>query len=233
MPADVVVVIPARGGSQRIPGKNIKSFNGQPMISWPISASLATSSIARVVVSTDSPEIEEIANSWGAEIPFRRPQQLGNATAGTAPVIRHAIETLEIGSSQSVMCVYPTAAVDSRVLEDAIDRFRSIGDGDKFLISVGRHRSPLERALEPDHEGFFHLSSSEALHTRTQDLPQRYFDAGKFYLATARSWMTHETMMAKPFVPYLLPDWASVDIDEPEDWPIAEVLHGAFSVRSR
>ena len=229
MPADVVAIIPARGGSKRIPGKNIKNFNGRPMISWTIRACLGMEAKTKVVVSTDSEEISRVALAHGAETPFMRPYELASDTAGTAPVIRHAIEALGIESDQWVLCVYPTAAIDASFLDDALRKVELDRLRDRFTISVGRHRSPIERALGQNQDGLFQLLNPEELLSRTQDLPMRYFDAGKFYLATARNWMEQETMMAEPFIPYLLPDWASVDIDEPQDWAVAEALHRSFS----
>ncbi|MDA8777056.1 pseudaminic acid cytidylyltransferase [Pontimonas sp.] len=232
MSADVVAIIPARGGSKRIPGKNIKNFDGRPMISWPIVACLGSESISRVVVSTDSDDIARVARAHGAEVPFARPDELASDIAGTAPVIRHAIETLSIDSNQWVLCVYPTAAIDTSFLDEAINQALSAHRLNRFTISVGRHRSPLERALEENSDSLFQLLNPDALLSRTQDLPQRYFDAGKFYLATAQTWSAHETMMAEPFEPFFLPDWATVDIDEPEDWAVAEALHRSFSLRA-
>lgn len=228
MSKDVVVIIPARGGSKRIPGKNIRDFNGRPIISWPISASLAMKTSTRVVVSTDSDEIAKVTRSYGAEVPFSRPKELAGDTIGTAPVIRNAIETLGLDSDQWVFCVYPTATMGTRYLDDALSKARLEQLSDFFTISVGRHRSPLERGLAERKDGLLHLLNPEALLLRTQDCPQRYFDAGKFYLATAEKWLQQETMMSEPFVPYYLPDWATVDIDEPPDWEVAEALHRSF-----
>ena len=229
MSADVVAIIPARGGSKRIPGKNIKDFNGRPIISWPIRACMGMEATTKVVVSTDSEEIAGIALVHGAEAPFLRPDELASDTAGTAPVVRHAIEALGLGSNQLVICVYPTAVIETSFLDGALHQAQSEPLLNRFIISVGRHRSPLERALGESKDGLFHLLNPAALLSRTQDLPQRYFDAGKFYLATAQKWMEQETMMAEPFIPYFLPDWATVDIDEPQDWVVAEALHRSFS----
>lgn len=228
--SQVQVIIPARGGSSRIPGKNIKAFNGAPMIQWPIRAALASAVAPRVVVSTDSQEIADVAKHSGAEVPFVRPAELANDHAGTAPVIVHALDQLETPDDTLVMCLYPTAPVSTETLDHAFAlAHENLGD---FTVTVGRHRSPWERSLVRVEGEHMALASDDALLTRTQDLPQRFFDAGKFYLATAQVWRERETMMAKPFVPYLLPDWASVDIDEPADWAVAEALHEAFVLRA-
>ena len=222
----ITAIIPARGGSTRVPRKNVKSFNGQAMVSWPIQAALASAFIDRVVVSTDDDEIAQVAIASGAEVPFTRSEELSSAHAGTAPVIVHAIDELGIADSDVVMCLYPTAPVPVFVLDEAIKV--AMEHPEHFTISVGRHRSPLERALGALGDGFMAIESTRSLLARTQDLPQRFFDAGKFYVATAKIWRERETMMAKPFIPMILPDWASVDMDEPEDWAVAEALHRAF-----
>ncbi len=206
MSADVVAIIPARGGSSRIPGKNSMGFNGRPIITWPLQACSQLVTISQTVVSTDAEEIAQIARQAGSTSVIDRPAELATHTAGTAPVIRHAIDELDVEDDAVVMCLHP----------------------DKFVITVGRHRSPHERSLEPRDGGLMSLSSTDELLTRTQDLPQRYFDAGKLYVAKASVWKARETMMEVPFVPFHLPDWAAVDIDEPEDWAIAEALHRVF-----
>ena len=222
----VIAIIPARGGSTRVPRKNVKPFNDEPMLSWPIAAARGSQTIDRVIVSTDDDAIAQVAEASGADVPFMRPGELSSAHAGTAPVIVHALDNLGIGDDEVVMCLYSTAPVPSWILDEAIRL--ATGHRESFVISVGRHRSPMERTLRASSDGFMMFESASFLFSRTQDLPQRYFDAGKFYIANAGIWRTHETMMSKPFVPYFLPEWESVDMDEPDDWPIAEALHRAF-----
>jgi len=221
-----VIIIPARGGSSRIARKNVKFFNGAPMIHWPISAALACVSPENIVVSTEDREIAEVAVSAGASVPFTRPAELADNHAGTAPVIIHALDALEIADNTAVMCLYPTAPIPSSIIAEALALAQE--HPDDFVVSLGRHRSPHERSIVPGSEGRMALEDSTALLSRTQDLPQRYFDAGKFYVASASTWRSRTTMMAEPFVPFFLPDWATVDMDEPDDWPVAEALHRAF-----
>ena len=226
MPADVVAIIPARGGSSRIPRKNSREFNGRPIITWPLHACGEVAAISHTVVSTDDQEIARIARDAGATSVIDRPAELATDTAGTAPVIKHAIEALELSDDTAVMCLYPTATLTAALIEEALDLAGQ--HPDRFVVTVGRHRSPHERSLEPREGNLMSLASTDHLLTRTQDLPQRYFDAGKLYLARASVWKARETMMEVPFVPFHLPDWAAVDIDEPEDWAIAEALHRVF-----
>ncbi|MFM1953472.1 MAG: hypothetical protein RL187_681 [Actinomycetota bacterium] len=112
--ADVVAVIPARGGSTRVPRKNVKIFNGKPIIAWPIGSARASGLVSRVVVSTDDAEISDVARQAGADVPFERPEELATHNAGTAPVIQHAIQELGLASDAVVMCLYPTATVTTR-----------------------------------------------------------------------------------------------------------------------
>lgn len=226
MSVDVVAIIPARGGSSRIPGKNSKDFNGRPIITWPLEACSQVAAISQTVVSTDDEEIARIARDAGATSVIDRPAELATHTAGTAPVIRHAIDELDVDDDAVVMCLYSTATLTQALVEDALDLARQ--HPDRFVITVGRHRSPHERSLEPREGSLMSLSSTEHLLTRTQDLPQRYFDAGKLYVARASVWKARDTMMEVPFIPFHLPDWATVDIDEPEDWVVAEALHRVF-----
>jgi N-acylneuraminate cytidylyltransferase len=178
------------------------------------------------VVSTDDEEIAAIAREAGAEVPFMRPANLADQHAGTAPVIRHAISALGFADADIVVCLYPTAAITAEILSDALSQAGA--SPQSFVISVGRHRSPSERSLEVRSDGTMTVAYPEHLLSRTQDLPVRYFDAGKFYIAPASIWKSQETMMSEPFTPHFLPEWATVDIDEPGDWPLAEALHKTF-----
>lgn len=230
MPADVVAIIPARGGSSRIPRKNAKLFNGRPIVAWPIAACSDTDAISDIVVSTDDGELAHISRESGVTTVIDRPAELATDTAGTAPVIKHAIDELGLEPETLVICLYPTAPLTPALVEEAIGLARQ--NPETFVVSVGRHRSPYERSLTRQDDGLMSLGTSDYLLTRTQDLPQRYFDAGKLYLARASVWKARETMMEKPFVPFYLPDWATVDIDEPDDWVVAEALHRVFVLES-
>ena len=230
MSADVVAIIPARGGSTRIPRKNAKDFNGKPIIAWPLEACMALDAISHRVVSTDDEELARIAGDSGATTVIDRPAELATDTAGTAPVIKHAIDELGVDDDTLVICLYPTATLTPPLVLEALELEGE--HPDKFVVSVGRLRSPHERSLQWLEGDLMSLASPDHLLTRTQDLPQRYFDAGKLYVARASVWKARKTMMEKPFVPLYLPDWAAVDIDEPDDWAVAEALHRVFVLES-
>lgn len=224
----ITIVIPARGGSKRIPGKNKRLFNGRPMVQWPVLSSCEVPGITRVVVSTDDKEIAAISAEAGASEVLKRPADLASDTAATAPVIRHAIDHLGLASEETVVCLYPTAAIPPSLIRGALELASAWPE--LFVVSVGRHASPLERALQLSEDGKMSAISHEFLGSRTQDLAVRYYDAGKLYVASASVWKSSETMMSSPFIPFFVPRWASVDIDDPEDWEIAEALHRVFAL---
>lgn len=225
-----IAVIPARGGSQRIASKNIKQFNGEPMIVWPIRAAADCDAFSRIIVSTEDAEIASIARGAGAETPFERPLELSGHNVGAAPVIRHAIEILGLSPDVSVANIYPTSPLPSEILRAATVLQQA--NQHHFVIGVGRYRTPIERALRHSNGLMSHQEPDAAL-VRSQDLPASYFDAGKFHIATVGLWEKNETMMSRPFVPYFLPDFLAVDIDEPGDWEIAEALHQVFVLGER
>lgn len=218
-----VAIIPARGGSKRIPRKNIRPFCGRPMIAWAIETALASGLFGRVIVSTDDAEIAETAIREGAEAPFERPAALANDHAGTLPVIRHAVEWLiQDGTPAShACCIYATApflhAVDlstSRtVLNDpSLD----------FVFSVTRFAFPIQRALKLAENGRLEMFWPEHELTRSQDLPAAYHDAGQFYWGTTRSWCSLGHIYSANCRGYELPEERVQDIDTEQDWRVAE-----------
>lgn len=221
-----ICVIPARGGSKRIPRKNIAPFCGRPMISWPLSAALSSEVFDRIVVSTDDPEIAEIARAEGAEVPFLRPPELSNDAATTISVIRHIIESLYGNKARPdfVCCLYATApflrAADLRAAKE-------LSASVDFVIPVGRFPAPVQRALVTDSDGNLRMLSPENYATRSQDLPDAYFDAGQFYWARTAAWINGIPPFDQRVVPLLLPRGRVQDIDTPEDWIFAELLFRA------
>jgi len=222
-----ICVIPARGGSKRIPRKNIKPFCGRPMIAWSVTAARQSSVFDRIIVSTDDPEIAALARSEGAEVPFMRPAKLSDDTASTGAVIRHAIETLYPDATSrpnSVCCVYATAPfLTAEDLRSARDQ---LGDAD-FLIPVGRFPAPTQRALITDQDGQLRMVSPEHYTTRSQDLPETYFDAGQFYWARSSAWLSNLPPFDQSVRSLVLPRGRVQDIDTPDDWEFAELLFRA------
>lgn len=225
-----IAIIPARGGSKRIPRKNIKSFAGKPMIAYAIEAALACDSVGHVVVTTDDDEIAEIAESYGAQVPFRRPAELADDITPTVPVIRHAISaSRELGFSfDYVCCIYPGVPfIRTEDIAAALDLLVENG-GEGYAFPVAEFPSPIQRALKRNEVG--EVAPFDPVHvgTRTQDLEPAYYDAGQFYWATPATWETGQSAHANGRV-IVLPEWRVVDIDTPADWDRAETLLKAFS----
>ncbi|MBL7249436.1 pseudaminic acid cytidylyltransferase [Alloalcanivorax marinus] len=224
-----VAIIPARGGSKRIPGKNIKPFQGRPMIAWSIRAALESGCFQRVIVSTDDEGIAKVAREWGAETPFMRPPELADDHTGTLPVIAHALEWLtDHGETvETACCLYATAPFvrpeDLRAGRDRLDR----GDVD-YAFSVTRYAFPIQRALRVTPQGRIGMFQPEHFSTRSQDLEEAWHDAGQFYWGRALAWREQRPLFSEAAAPIELPRYRVQDIDTPEDWERAEWLFKAM-----
>jgi N-acylneuraminate cytidylyltransferase len=218
-------VMPARGGSKRIPRKNIKEFCGKPIIAWSIEAALASECFDRVVVSTDDEEIAAVAREWGAEVPFMRPQELADDYVGTAAVVRHAIEwfTVHDAAPDLVCCIYPTAPfVEANDIARGLDALLSMGSD--YAISVTSFPYPIQRAVRITAEGGLEMFYPEYFNTRSQDLEEAYHDAGQFYWGLADAWGNEKSLFSRGTTPVILPSHRVQDIDTPEDWERAEIM---------
>lgn len=224
-----LAVIPARGGSKRIPRKNIKLFDGKPMLAWSILAAQASQCFDRIVVSTDDQDIADIAKDYGAEVPFMRPKELSDDFIGTSPVVRHAIEVLQAPNINlnMVCCIYATAPFlkgsDIKHALTLYDEFKP-----SFVFSVGRFAYPIQRALKMNQEQRIEMLYPEHNKTRSQDLEEAYHDAGQFYLGNANAWLSKTGMFSGKSVPYVVPNHRVQDIDTPEDWVRAEYMRRAL-----
>lgn len=220
-----IAVIPARGGSKRIPRKNIKEFCGKPMISWSISAALESEVFDKVIVSTDDDEISRIAIEFGAEVPFKRPDQLSNDFAGTSEVIAHAAswclnEGMDI---KEVCCIYATAPfVQSLDIREGLKLLQS-GEW-AFSFSATDFAAPIFRSFKQSESGGVTMFFPEYYSTRSQDLPLALHDAGQFYWGRLDSWMNGKRFFEPHSIPLILPRWRVQDIDNIEDWNRAEIM---------
>jgi N-acylneuraminate cytidylyltransferase len=224
-PDQCVAVIPARGGSKRIPRKNIREFSGQPLIAWPIRMCLESGLFSRVVVSTDDDEIAAIAQSHGAELPFRRPDALADDHASTVAVMAHAVQALREESPQLefACCVYPACALLGPAdLAAALAGLVAEPRAD-FSAVVSTYSHPIQRALEV-HEGRLRPVDPESAAMRTQDLPARWHDDGQFYWGRTEAWLQQRPILANA-VPYEVDASRVCDIDTEDDWKRAELLH--------
>jgi len=219
-------VIPARGGSKRIPRKNIKEFCGKAMIGYSIEVAIASQCFDQIVVSTDDAEIAEIAKSFGASVPFMRPDELANDYTATVPVIKHAIEWFDNqGQSVSeVCCLYATAPfVQVDAIRKAYKQMKQ--ERSDYCFTVTSFAFPIQRAINITVENRINMLYPEHLETRSQDLEDAYHDAGQFYWGKSEAFRQQKPLLSKYASPYILSRHLVQDIDTLEDWTRAELMY--------
>jgi N-acylneuraminate cytidylyltransferase len=219
-----IAIIPARGGSKRIPRKNIRPFCGKPMIARSIEAALESRVFDAVVVSTDDEEIAAVAESCGAQAPFRRPPELSNDHAATLPVIAHAIRWWEEnrGPVQFACCIYATAPfLRSEFLREGFRVLKEKNEA-KFAFSVTSYAFPIFRAIQLGESGQVEMFWPENEMKRSQDLPEAWHDAGQFYWGRRDAFLERQGIFTARSYPVVLPRHLVQDIDTPEDWERAE-----------
>ena len=229
-----LILIPARGGSKRIPKKNIKLFNGRPIIEWSIEQALKTNTFNKVVVSTDDEEIAMISKLAGAEVPFIRPKEFSSDFATTSEVVQHSIRWFQKKGIlfEYVCCLYPTSPfVKSSFLSNALNELKNCKK-EVFVISAASYASPIQRAFYIDENGFSKMFDKNSFELRTQDLKKAYHDAAQFYLASSKTWLNQKNIFdnSKPF---LLPRLFVQDIDTLEDWEDAEIIFEVLLARAK
>lgn len=226
-----VAIIPARGGSKRIPKKNIRAFEGKPIIAYSIEAALASGLFARVVVSTDDAEIARVAEAYGAEVPFFRPVDIADDMTGTAPVVKHAVEELIASGADIalVCCIYATAPFVRA--EDLVAGHAELSTSpDKaFAFSVTSFPFPIQRALAVRGGGAVPMYPEYA-EARSQDLEEAFHDAGQFYWGRRQAWIDETPLFAQTSIPIILPRHRVQDIDTLDDWLRAELMFRALGV---
>lgn len=222
-----IALIPARGGSKRIPRKNIRAFNGRPMIGWPIAAALSSELFQHVIVSTDDQEIAEIAVQQGAEVPFMRCADLADDYTPARDVIIDAIEHMERLTGQRVqtLCaIFATAAFvtphDLLAARQQLDGLAESG----FVFAGANYPHPVHRAMITTPDTGIEMVFPQHASTRTQDLPDAFHDAGMFYWGHRDSFVARTPMFNANSRPYLMQRERALDIDTPEDWNLAEAL---------
>jgi pseudaminic acid cytidylyltransferase len=226
MPRTVnLAIIPARGGSKRIPGKNIKPFMGKPMIAYPIEAALSSSLFDRVIVTTDSEEIAKVARAHGAEIPFMREPKLADDHATTDQVLLDTFDRLAVETSPVfACCIYPcTPLVRPEDLQRGLAILKDTGA--MVAISVAEAGHPVQRAMKEDANGRLTMIWPEYRLTRSQDLEPGFFDAGQFYWMDVSRYREAGRLYGDDTVPVPLSRRCVVDVDTPEDWQMAEHLY--------
>jgi N-acylneuraminate cytidylyltransferase len=225
-----VAIIPARGGSKRVPRKNIRAFCGKPMLAWSVEAALASGCFDRIVVSTDDDEIADVALAHGIEVPFRRPAELADDHAGTVAVIAHAVRWLQASGTavEFACCLYATAPfVTAQDLRDGLAALQAT-DAD-YAFPVTHFDYPPQRALRLDGHGRARLLQPELAAARSQDLEPAWHDAGQFYWGRAAAWLAGTSVFAGTAMALPRERHRVQDIDTEDDWRRAEAMFRALA----
>lgn len=220
-----IAVIPARGGSKRIPRKNIRDFCGKPMIAWSIEAARKSGLFEHIVVSTEDAEISGVARQWGAETPFVRPAELCDDYTGTTEVVAHA--TKWAGDQgwpvAAVCCIYATAPFIE--VEDIKRGLQALETGNwTYAFTATDFATPIFRSFKRNADGGIEMFFPEHFLTRSQDLPAALHDAAQFYWGRPSAWLEGKRILAPHSVPIVVPRWRVQDIDTEEDWVRAEIV---------
>lgn len=226
-----LAVIPARGGSKRIPRKNIKMFGGKPMIAWSIEAAIQSGCFDRIIVSTDNAEIADVARAHGAAVPFMRPPELSDDHTGTIPVVAHAVDWIaqQVGPVEFACCLYATAPfVQLQDLRQGLDVLQH--SDAHYAFTVTNFAAPIQRSFRITDQQRIEMFNPAQFNTRSQDLEETYHDAGQFYWGRAQAWLAAMPLFSQDSVPIVLPRYRVQDIDTMDDWIHAEMI---FEVLNR
>jgi len=225
-----IAIIPARGGSKRIPRKNVRPFAGKPLIAYSIEAALKSGLFDHVIVSTDDEEIAAVARAHGAETPFMRPPELANDYATTVPVIKHAVQWVQqnMGPVEYACCIYATAPfIQASALQAAYDKLVQ-NQVTGYVFSATSFPFPIQRAFKVRKDGHVEMFHPENYNTRSQDLEEAFQDAGQFYWGSAAAYLDDKIFFSTDSMAHILPRHMVQDIDTPEDWKRAEFMHAAL-----
>jgi len=223
--AKSIAIIPARGGSKRIPRKNIKDFYGKPLIAYSIDVAIESKLFDKVIVTTDDEEIASIAKEYGALVPFLRPKELSDDFTGTEDVINHTLDFLKNNKElyDYVCTIYATAPLlQKKYLIEGFDKLKSSTATNAF--SSTSMPFPIQRTFKLNAEGRCEMFTPEHYMKRSQDLEEAYQDAGQFYWKKLNQ-ESSEIMFGKDSIPIILPRHLVQDIDTLEDWKRAEIMY--------
>lgn len=224
-----IALIPARGGSKRIPRKNIKLFHGKPMLAYSIEAAQQSGCFDKIIVSTDDLEIAAIAKQYGAEVPFMRPAAIADDHATTMDVIQHAIAWCESQqmSVELLCCIYATAPFITA--SDLVTGLALISGGDiDYAFSATSFAFPIQRAIALNANGSVQMLQPEHVNTRSQDLPEAFHDAGQFYWGKTAAFKAGKPFFSLSAKAILIPRKRVQDVDTLEDWEFAEALYAVM-----
>lgn len=222
----IIAIITARGGSKRIPRKNIKEFMGKPMIAYAIEAALNSQIFDEVMVSTDDADIAEIAKKYGAEVPFMRSEKTANDYATTSDVLNEVIYNYNKKGNnfEDFCCIYPCVPfLTGEILKNAYNRFKSLNSNS--LMPVVKYSFPIQRAVKLNQQGYLEFREPEHIKTRTQDLEPMFHDVGMFYFVKTKSFKTSNSVITDKTSMYEMNESIIQDIDTLDDWAIAEMKY--------
>jgi pseudaminic acid cytidylyltransferase len=220
-----IAIIPARGGSKRILRKNIKEFLGVPIIKYSIDAAIKSKIFDEVMVSTDDREIAELAISCGAKVPFMRSPETADDHSTTADVIKEVLDSYKDQGKEfdHSCCIYPTAPfITHAKLKYAYQEL--VEKEADSVVPVVRFSFPIQRSFKKE-DGLLKMNWPEYLNTRSQDLPPAYHDSGQFYFFRIKAFLKTNSLYMENTVPYELPESEVQDIDNEEDWKLAEIKY--------
>ena len=224
-----LAIIPARGGSKRIPKKNIKLFAGKPLIAYSIEAAIESAEFDKIIVSTDNQEIADVALTYGADVPFLRPEALSDDFVGTGPVTKHGIEYCiqHFFEPTFCCCIYATAPfLQASFLKQGLQWLQAKPE-QNYAFSVSSFPFPVQRAIKKFANGVVPMYP-EYIAKRSQDLEEAYHDAGQFYWGRTSAFLLKKPMFREHSIPVVLPRHLVQDIDTPEDWLRAELMYTAY-----
>ena len=225
-----LAVIPARGGSKRIPRKNIKLFCGKPVIAYSIETALESKLFDHVIVSTDDDEIAEVAQQYGADIPFKRPAELSDDFTGTNAIVKHAIEWFADYNITEACCIYATAPLlTAKYLQQGLHQLQT--NKVSFAFSITSYAFPIQRAIRLLPDKTVEAINPDDISRRSQDLEEAWHDAGQFYWGNANAFLSELPVMSKHSTGIILPRYRVQDIDTEEDWEQAELMYQALNSR--
>lgn len=224
-----IAIIPARGGSKRIPRKNIKLFHGKPMIAYSIEAAKEAGCFDKIIVSTDDQEIADVALQHGADVPFLRPAEIADDFATTLDVMQHAIGWCkeQQWTVDKVCCIYATAPF---ILPEYIQQgLKAVSaENVEYVFSATTFPFPIQRAISLSKDVAVSMFYPEHANTRSQDLEEAYHDAGQFYWGKASAFLSGKAIFTEHSKVVLLPRKRVQDIDTFEDWDLAEALYSVL-----
>ena len=219
----VIAIITARGGSKRIPKKNIKEFYGKPMLAYAIEAAKGAGIFDEIMVSTDSEEIAEVARKYGANVPFMRSERTANDFATTFDVLEEVVNEYKKQGKffDELCCIYPCVPfLTSKTLKESYKLMKQTKAN--ALQPVCKYPAPVEWAMKIEN-GLLIPNDRESLKIRSQDLTPKYFDAGMFYFCNIEIMLKEKTVVPTNTSGYISDESECQDIDTPDDWKMAEI----------